>query len=34
MGYRVFIDVTEDDLNLPQAKELSTRCRIVNELVK
>ena len=34
MGYRVFIDVEDDDLKLPQAKELSARCRIVNELVK
>ena len=34
MGYQVFIDVEQDDLNLPQNKELATRCRIVNELVK
>lgn len=34
MGYQVFIDVEQDDLNLPQNKELVTRCRIVNELVK
>ena len=34
MGYRVFIDVEDDDLNLSQSKELVTRCRIVNELVK
>ena len=34
MGYRVFIDIEDDDLNLSQSKELSLRCRIVNELVK
>ena len=34
MGYKVFIDVEEDDLGLPQSKELCTRCKIVNELVK
>lgn len=34
MGYRVFIDIEDDDLKLSQAKELSVRCRIVNELVK
>lgn len=34
MGYQVFIDVTDDDLNLTQSKELITRCQIVNNLVK
>jgi len=34
MGYRVFIDVKDDDLGLSQSKELITRCKIVNELVK
>lgn len=34
MGYQVFIDIEDDDLNLSQSKELSLRCRIVNELVK
>ena len=34
MGYPVFIDVEADDLGLPQAKELATRCKIVNDLVK
>ena len=34
MGYKVFIDVEEDDLSLSQSKELITRCKIVNELVK
>ena len=34
MGYNVFIDIQDDDLNLTQSKELSLRCKIVNELVK
>lgn len=34
MGYRVFIDIEDDDLKLSQTKELSIRCRIINELVK
>ena len=34
MGYQVFIDVEDDDLKLSQSKELSLRCKIVNELVK
>ena len=34
MGYQVFIDVEDDDLKIPQARELSLRCKIVNELVK
>ena len=34
MGYQVFIDVEDDDLKLSQSKELSLRCKIINELVK
>ena len=34
MGYKVFIDIEDDDLGLSQSRELSLRCRIVNELVK
>ena len=34
MGYNVFIDITDDDLNVSTSKELSLRCKIVNELVK
>lgn len=34
MGYKVFIDIEDDDLNLSQSKELSLRCKIVNDLVK
>ena len=34
MGYKVFIDIEDNDLNLSQSKELSLRCKIVNDLVK
>ena len=34
MGYQVFIDIEDDDLRVPQSRELSLRCKIVNELVK
>ena len=34
MGYQVFIDIEDDDLNMSQSKELQLRCKIVNELVK
>ena len=34
MGYRVIIDVEEDDLKMTQSKELQYRCKIVNDLVK
>lgn len=34
MGYQVFIDVKDDDLKLSQSKELSLRCKIVNDLIK
>jgi len=32
MGYRVFVDVPEDDLKVSQSKELSIRCNFVNNL--
>ena len=34
MGYRTIIDIEDDDLGLSQSKELSLRCKIVNELVE
>jgi N-acetylmuramoyl-L-alanine amidase len=34
MGYKVFIDVEDDDLGVSQSKELCLRCKVVNELVK
>ena len=34
MGYQVFIDIEDNDLNVSQSKELQLRCKIVNELVK
>ena len=34
LGYTVFIDIEEDDLKLPQSKELIKRCKIVNDLHK
>lgn len=34
MGYNAVIDVEEDDLRLPQSKELQYRCNIVNNLAK
>ena len=34
MGYKTIIDIENDDLGLSQSKELSLRCKIVNELVK
>lgn len=34
LGFRVIIDIEEDDLNLTQSKELITRCQVVNSLVK
>ena len=33
-GYRVFIDIEEDDMRLSQSQELSRRCQIVNDLCK
>lgn len=32
MGYQVFIDIEDDDLQVTQSKELCLRCKIVNEL--
>lgn len=34
MGYRTIIDIEDDDLGLPQSRELSLRCKIVNDLQK
>ena len=34
LGYRVFIDIEDDDLKVSQSRELTLRCKIVNELVK
>lgn len=34
MGYQVFIDIEDDDLKLSQSRELSLRCKIVNELTR
>lgn len=33
-GYKVIIDIEDDDLNITTSRELSLRCQIVNELVK
>lgn len=34
MGYKVFIDIEDEDLKVTSSAELSLRCRIVNELQK
>ena len=34
MGYQVFIDIEDDDLDVNQSKELCLRCKIVNDLQK
>ena len=34
LGYTVFIDIDDDDLNVTPSQELSLRCKIVNELQK
>lgn len=34
MGYQVFVDIEDDDLPVNQSKELSLRCKIVNDLCK
>lgn len=34
LGYEVFIDIEDDDMNLTQSKELCLRCKIVNDLQK
>ena len=33
-GYTVFIDIEDDDLDVNQSRELTLRCKIVNELQK
>lgn len=32
MGYQVFIDLEDDDLDINQSKELCLRCKVVNDL--
>ena len=34
LGYTVFIDIEEDDLDVTQSRELQLRCKIVNDLCK
>ena len=34
MGYQVFVDIEDDDINVTQSQELSIRCRVVNDLCK
>lgn len=34
MGYKVIIDIEDEDLKVNQSKELSLRCKIVNDLQK
>lgn len=34
MGYKVIIDIDDDDLNVTQSQELRLRCKVVNELQK
>ena len=34
MGYQVFIDIEDDDLNVTSSQELCLRCKIVNDLYK
>lgn len=34
LGYNVFIDIEDDDLNVTQSRELQLRCKIVNDLCK
>ena len=34
IGYKTIIDIEDNDLGLSQSRELSLRCKIVNELVK
>lgn len=34
MGYQVFIDIEDDDLDINQSKELCLRCKVVNDLQK
>jgi hypothetical protein len=32
LGYKVFIDIEDEDLDVNQSKELCLRCKIVNDL--
>jgi len=32
LGYKVFIDIEDDDLSITSSKELCLRCKIVNDL--
>ena len=32
LGYKVFIDIEDEDLNISQSRELCLRCKIVNDL--
>lgn len=34
LGYTVFVDIEDDDLKVSQSRELTLRCKVVNELVK
>ena len=34
MGYKVIIDIDDDDLNITQSQELCLRCKVVNEMQK
>lgn len=34
LGYNVFTDIEDDDLNVTQSRELQLRCKIVNDLCK
>lgn len=34
LGYKVIIDIEEEDLNVTQSKELCLRCKVVNEMQK
>lgn len=34
MGYKVIIDIDDDDLNVTQSQELCLRCKVVNEMQK
>ena len=33
-GYQVFVDISDDDLNVTQSQELCLRCKVVNDLCK
>lgn len=34
LGYNVFVDIEDDDLNVTQSRELCLRCKVVNDLCK